>query len=118
MRDVVVIKLDGQDYKLPVTFAQYESLDALGLCPYAFITGAALHLRKPVLSLPRAVKVLAIGIPGTTPEALWQAARAREGGPAEVVNAALDYMGAFLTALEDAGSKPPPEVPGSPKETA
>ncbi len=117
MRDCVGIKLAGQDFQLPVTFAQYEALDALGLCPYRLATTAAQEGRRLGLSLPQACKALAVGIdsPTHTAAAIWQAARARDLGAAEVVDAALDYLLAFLKAMEDPEAKSKPEDVNSPK---
>lgn len=110
------IRLAGQDYQLPVTFAQFEALDRAGLCPYKLATTAAQTGKPLVLSLPQACHALSIGMEGKTPApALWQAARARNGGPTETVDAALDYLLAFLKDMEDPEAKPRPEDVNSPK---
>lgn len=123
MRDTVVIKLAGQEFQLPVTFSEYEALDAVGLCPYRLATAAAQMGRPFGLSVPQACRALAIGIaarqrPGAevlTANDIWQAARLRDGGPVEVVDAGLDYLAAFIRDMGDPEAKPKPEAADGPK---
>jgi hypothetical protein len=123
MRDVVAIKLGGEDYQLPVTFAAYEAVDRLGLCPYKLFTTAAVRLQVPGLSVPQAAMLLAQAIgPELSGKALhakagdlWKAAKGRDLGCKELVDEALKYLGAILTDMEDAEAKPAPEDVNRPK---